>query len=287
MMPNSFYRPRDLNEALQILKENGDRTSILAGGTDLLIKMRGRKVTPDTVLDISAIDELRGIEQKEGFLKIGALTTPTEICEHEGLKVWAPLLMDACAALGSFQIRNRATIGGNLGNASPAGDTIPPLYVLEAEIQLTDRRRDRWVPIAEFFRGPGATVRHDDEIITAIRFRPLDPAEKSFFSKLGQRRAVTIAKVSAAGALTLEDGKVVSCQLALGAVAPTVIRLPEAEKLLIGNALTKTLIDRVGESAKEFCCPITDIRSNENYRRKIAKVLIVRGLRSIHKDNQT
>lgn len=278
--PN-YYRPGNLSDALQLVGEWRDRAQVLAGGTDILISLRRGTVEPEAIIDISAIDELRGIDQQKGYVVIGALTTHSQIRDSVEMKAWAPVLVEACQEVGSPQIRNRGTIGGNVGNASPAGDTIPPLYVLDAEIQLASLQGKRWVTVEDFFTGPGTTVCKPDELITGIRFHPFKEGSKSFFLKIGQRRAVTITKVSAAGILNLEGSKVRSCRLALGAVAPTIIRLNEAEKVLTGKNLTEVLADEAADLAGKTCSPITDIRSSVEYRRRLATVLVRRGLISI------
>lgn len=283
MNQTTYLRPGVLSDALQLLQEWGDQAHVLAGGTDLLIKMRRGTVKPEAVVDISAINELRGIDYKNDYVVIGALTTHSQICQSMKMGEWAQVLVKACLELGSQQIRNRASIGGNVGNASPAGDSIPPLYVLEAEVHLNSLKGERWVPVEEFFTGPGTTVCKSGELITEIRFRPLERGTKSFFHKIGQRRAVTIAKVSAAGILNLEGTNVRSCRFALGAVGPTVIRLHKAEEFLTGKNLTGDLADEVADLAGELCSPISDIRSTVDYRRRMASVLIRRGLKSILK----
>lgn len=277
----TYYRPGTLSDALQLVGEWGDQAQVLAGGTDILISLRRGTVEPEAVIDISAIDELKGIDQQNGYVVVGALTTHSQICDSAEMKAWAPVLVEACQEVGSPQIRNRGTIGGNVGNASPAGDTLPSLYALDAEIQLASLQGRHWVPVKDFFTGPGTTVCKLDELIAGIRFHPFEEGSKSFFLKIGQRRAVTISKVSAAGILNLEGSKVRSCRLALGAVAPTIIRLNEAEKVLTGMNLTEVLADEAADLAGKTCAPITDIRSSVDYRRRLATVLVRRGLISI------
>lgn len=270
-----------LDEALQALSEAGSKARILAGGTDLLVGMRRGALEPELVVDISKIAELRGIQKKNGHIVLGALTTHNQICRSPEMAAWAPVLVNACRVLGSLQIRNRGTIGGNLGNASPAGDTIPPLYVLEAAVHLRSLQGDRWVAVDRFFNEPGVSVCRPDELISAVRFRSFQDNERGFFLKIGQRRAVTIAKVSAAAVLQMDGKKVQDCRIALGAVAPTVIRLRAVEDALIGAVLSPEAIDQSAVTAGELCSPISDIRSNVEYRRRMAGVLVGRGLKSI------
>lgn len=279
-----YLRPKSLEQATAALAEYGQTGRLLAGGTDLLIAMRRGIAQPETIIDITCLDELRGIRHENGLITIGALTSHSQIRNSLELAVLAPLLVHACRDIGSVQIRNLATIGGNLGNASPAGDSLPALYVLNSQIQLISQDRECWVNIENFFTGPGKTVRRPDEMITAVRFQPLIGAWKTFFTKLGQRRALRVAKVSAAGAIAVEGDRVVDCRLALGSVAPTVIRIPAAERVLKGACLDMDLIAKAAELAEQASSPISDIRSTIDYRRSMVKVLVRRELEKIAKE---
>jgi CO/xanthine dehydrogenase FAD-binding subunit len=276
-----YIRPVDLKEALQDLAEGGQDARILAGGTDLIIAMRKGLIHPEMLVDVTRIDELRGIRMSDDFIHIGALTTHGQLRNSQELAQWAPMLVDACRDIGSVQIRNLATLGGNLGNASPAGDTIPVLYVLKAEVHLISLSGERWIPIEAFFTGPGKSVCRRDEIIAEVRFPFYNGQWKGFFLKIGQRRALRVAKVSAAGWLHLEKGTVVDCCLAVGAVAPTVIRLNNAENKLKGASLTMDRIQMAALDAGSDCSPIDDIRSTIEFRRAMTRVLVRRGLETI------
>ncbi len=276
-----YQRPPSLREALAALAQWGAQARLLAGGTDLLIAMRRGLCRPEVVIDIGLLDELRGIRRDGEQVTIGALVTHSQIRYSADLAAWAPLLVQACREVGSAQIRNLGTLGGNLGNASPAADSLPALYALEAQVRLMSLSGARWISIAEFFTGPGKTARRPDELIAAVRFRALEPQHHSFFLKLGQRRALRVAKVSAAGIVAMTDDQVQACRLALGAVAPTVIRLPKAEALLAGHKLTSESVAAAAKMASELCTPIDDIRSTVAYRRHMAEVLIQRGLSTV------
>lgn len=276
-----YLRPTSLQEALRILADSGDKGRLLAGGTDFVIALRKGLIQPELILDITRLNELRGISMSNGLVHIGALTTHGEIRNSRDLTRWAPVLVDACREVGSVQIRNLGTLGGNLGNASPAGDSLPVLYVLDAEVHLLNQTAERWIPVEDFCTGPGKTVRRMDEIIAGVRFQPFPETTRSFFTKTGQRRAVRVSKVSAAGRFDFTDRLVVGCRLALGAVAPTVIRLKDAENLLMGHPLGPENIGSATAIASEACSPITDIRSNVEFRRAMAGVLVRRGLEKI------
>ncbi len=273
-----YLRPRQLSAALEALADWRERARLLAGGTDLLVRMRQGVIEPEVIVDLSALQELRGIRRDHEAIWVGALTTYHEIERFHELATWAPVLQAACRELGAPQIRTRGTIGGNLGNASPAGDSIPPLYVLDAEVLLASVQGERWVPITGFFTGPGQTVRRPEELIQGVRFRPFEEGEQGYFFKIGQRRGMFIAKVSVAATMRLEGNQVANCRLALGAVAPTVIRVPSAEQFLAGHALTPAAMREAAQLAAEASRPITDIRSTAWYRRRLVAVLVERGL---------
>jgi xanthine dehydrogenase FAD-binding subunit len=282
VMNNAVYhRPSNLPEALQILAGMGEEARLLAGGTDLVIGLRKGLIHPENIVDISRLDELRGIYQSGDFVHIGALTTHGQIRNSSKLAQSAPLFVEACREVGSVQIRNLGTLGGNLGNASPAGDSLPVLFVLGAEVHLICQGGERWLPVEDFFAGPGKTVRHPNEIIAGVRFRPCNELTRSFFLKIGQRRAVRVSKVSAAGWLLFENRVISDCRLALGAVAPTVIRLIEAEKQLVGSPISIEKIRSAALIAGQTCSPIDDIRSTIEFRRAMAEVLVRRGLEKI------
>jgi CO/xanthine dehydrogenase FAD-binding subunit len=260
------------------LNDWGHRAYLLAGGTDLLVQMRAGEIAPECVVDISAIEELRGLRAADDVVHVAALTTHNEIAQSQLLRRRASVLTDAAAEVGSVQVRNLATLGGNIGNASPCADTVPALHVLDAEIRLVSSEGDQWIPIGEFFTGPGETVRSPRELIAGVRFRASEDEHLGFFQKIGHRRKMRVSKASAAGTVSLEDGTVARCKLALGSVAPTVIRAPEAEKYLVGRPLTVETIAETAALASAAARPITDIRSTAEYRRRIIRVLVSRGL---------
>jgi len=280
-MDVTYIRPKNTRDALAELAKWGEKGRILAGGTDLLVRMEQGVEEPEVIIDISAVDEWKHIQRRDGKIKIGSLVTYRDIEEDgNGLTNDACVLVEACRQIGSVQIRNRATIGGNLGNASPAADAVLALYVLDAEICLESVKGERWIPVSKFIIGPGKTVRKLDEVITAVAFSPMKDGERGFFQKIGQRRAVTISKVSAGGTVLMEGKTIKQCRLALGAVAPTVLRVQEVEAMLTGQPLDSDHITRAAAIAMQTCTPIDDIRSTVSYRRKLAGVLVRRGLES-------
>ena len=261
--------PKTLKDFFKIKSKNPS-AKIIAGGTDLIVQLYGKFNYP-FLIDISKLEQLKGISKKSNFIKIGALTTHTEIENNIILKKYANVLTQAAKIIGSPQIRNRGTIGGNIANASPAGDTLPPLYVLNAEIELTSESNTRIIPIAEFFIGPGKSIIKNNEIISNINIPIDENLGKGVFLRLGQREALAISKVSIA--LTI-NSKTNEFRIALGSVAPTVVRAPKTEKLLSENSLNEKNINEAVKTISKEVSPITDIRSDADYRKEMCGVLL-------------
>jgi carbon-monoxide dehydrogenase small subunit/xanthine dehydrogenase small subunit len=274
----SYYRPRSLEEALELMIQRAGELRPVAGGTDLLVQAKDGTVDRAGLFDLSLVPELKGIDEQPGHLRIGAAVTHTDILESKLVDRWCPALPMACAWVGGPQIRNRGTIGGNVAHGSPAGDTIPPLYVADALVEVVSVSDRRDVPISEFFLGPRKTVLARDELIVGVRI-PKRPGVRGAFLRLGQRQAQAISKVSVAVAMTFKDGRPDWVRVALGAVAPTVIRAPETEKALLSggyDAFRQAL-----EAVKDEVKPIDDIRSSREYRRAMSAVLLERAVRRI------
>ena len=280
MMPR-FFRPKTLHEALELLALWSDRSKLLAGGTDLIVQMRKGNFRPEAIIDLSALQELRGITETAGILSIGALATYAEIVSSPLITAHAHILKQAAQTVGSAQIRSLGTIGGNLAHASPAGDSLPPLFVLNAEVRLISIQGERWIPINDFFIGAGQSVRKPDELIRDVRFRVPENAQIGYFHKIGQRQGLFIAKASVAVVLNLDKERIQDCAIALGAVAPTVIRVPQAEEFLINQKLTGDVIRKASQLTAKACSPITDIRSTDVYRRHVIEIITKRGLASL------
>ncbi|MCR4433410.1 MAG: xanthine dehydrogenase family protein subunit M [Caldiserica bacterium] len=273
-----YFRPRTLKEALSILTQ--ERAKVLAGGTDLLVKMKDGLLRPESVMDISFLEELKFIREEEGMVTIGALATHSMLERSPIINTKAPHLAEASRSIGSPQIRNVATIGGNIVNASPAGDSLPPLYTLEAELLLESEKGSRIVAIEEFFTGPGQSIIEPHELLTAIRFKAPRGELLTFFQKLGQRKALAISKVSVAFLATCAADKkfLRKVRIALGAVAPTVIRAREVESFLENGSINEEMVDLAAKLCSEEARPISDIRSTLVYRKKVTGELLKRGL---------
>lgn len=270
-------RPRSLDDLLALL-DSQPRPRLIAGGTDLLVRSRDGGGDPPRLVDITAVPELAGIEQSQDCLRIGAICTHTEIATSPAVAAALPALAQACAAIGGPQVRNRGTLGGNLANASPAADTLPPLYVADAQVELAGPGSRRQVPIDELFSGPGTSLLLPGELILAVRI-PRREGLRSAFLRLAQRRAQAISKVAVSVALIGDRVRIERARVAFGAVAPTVIRARRVESILEEGG-----VERLGdamEAARSEVRPIDDIRSSREYRREMAAVLLRRAVASV------
>lgn len=274
-----FVRASSLDEALDALARHGDKAKVLAGGTDLLVRMQDGLVEPECIVDVTVLDELRQIAPGQHGLGIGALVTHADLASSELVSEHVPALAEAARLVGSPQIRNRGTLGGNVVNASPAGDTIPPLFVHDAIVLLASAFGRRRVPIEQFFAGPGKTVMRPGELCLGFRIPQEAVGKQSAFLRLAPRKAVGIAKVSVAVAAWVGDGgRLTSVRVALGAVAPTVIRSKAAEAALEGQVASEEILALAGDGAMRDASPIDDIRSTATYRRVMCGVLLRRAV---------
>jgi len=277
----TLITPQTLGELIAALNETGG--TILAGGTDLQPRwLKGVVDRPAIVLDAKRIEELHGIRQVGSDVVIGACTLMTELESDPVIQAAAACLAQASARVACGQIRNRATIGGNLCNASPAADTAVPLILLDADLDLASMSGGnvvvRTVPVAEFFTGPGSTTLARGEVLTRIRFKPAPAESFSAWEKFGTRPAMEIA-VAAVGVLLEFDGATVKrARVAYGSVAPTPLRGVKAEAALVGHPLSDAVIAEAVTAARAEIAPITDVRASEDYRREIAGVLLQRML---------
>lgn len=278
-----YCAPKGLEEALDILAEYGERASALAGGTDLVLFMERGKLRPDLVVEIPSCSPFVGIESTDGQIRIGSRTTMRELETSSVIRSRIGILAEAAGEVGSLQIRNLATIGGNICTASPAGDTLPALLVLDASVKLVRKDGERVIPLRDFFVGPGKTVRQPDELLTEV-ICPVPSGKFGWsFYKLSVRRYMDIAIVNAAALVVVnDDGEIVDARLAFGSVAPTPIRVYEAEERLKGTPLNEILLDEVANLAQEASSPITDQRGTAEYRRIMVYRLAKRVLKEAY-----
>ncbi|HLN60996.1 MAG TPA: xanthine dehydrogenase family protein subunit M [Symbiobacteriaceae bacterium] len=275
--------PVNLREALSLLAEGGEAARPLAGGTDAMGKMYDGVWRPQVWINLQRLRPALAYIRMDGDrLEIGALTTFSALLASPMVMAGAPLLGQAARTIGGPQIRNMGTLGGNLGTASPAADSLPALYALEAEVRLASLDGERTLPIGEFMLGPGSTALKPGELITAVRFAVQQPGELCTYEKLGLRAAHAIAVASVALRLAPRagdaPGRFAMARVALGAVAPTVVRAPLAEAALLANPVSADAALRAAAGAREAASPITDGRASAEYRRAMAGNLLQRGL---------
>ena len=273
-----------LTDALEYLSRHGDETAVLAGGTDLVIRIRSGREVPPRVLDISRLDELRVIRKEAAVLRLGALVTHAAAVESPETRAHAPLLAEACATIGSPQIRNLGTLGGNCITASRAGDSLPALLALDAEMVLLSQGGERRVPMTEFFTGPRTTARRRDELLGYILVPVRPPGERSCYLKLTQRKALAISLVSVAFRLRMDPGAPRRCleaAVAFGSLAPMVIRARAVEAAVAGWELDEATIARAAEVALDEVSPRDDVRASAEYRRAMVQALVRRGLEQL------
>ncbi len=277
-MWQTYLQPTTVEETLALLAEHGDQARIVSGGTDVLVELsRGVRPT-ETLIDISRLGELRYIREEGGVVRLGGLATHNDVVASAIGRERALPLAQACWEVGAPQLRTRGTVAGNLVTASPANDTITPLLALGAEVVLASAGGERTLPLGEFLLGVRRTAIRPDELVREIRFPALGDGRRGIFRKLGLRRAQAISVVDAAIVLGFDGERVSGARIALGAVAPTIIRAEGAEAFLIGRSLDAETCRRAGALAADAARPIDDIRGSAGYRLKALAALIERGL---------
>jgi len=279
--PFDFYQPKTLAEASRLLQENGPGGRFLAGGTDLVIALKEKGLLPKYVVDLKRVPGLAGIrENSDGSITLGALTTMRDIEISPLITKKYPFLSQSAAEVGSIQIRNRATIGGNMANATPSADTAPALIALNATAKIASATGERSTNLEEFFKGPGQTVMSAEEILTEITIPKTGPRLVGEYIKFSPREMMDLAYVGVAVAYNLgeKDKKCDGVRIVLGAVAPTPIRAKRAEAALEGQVLTEALAEKIGAIAAEEAKPISDVRSTAEYRRAMVGAMTKRAL---------
>lgn len=275
----TYLAPRGLKEVLNAMKKWKGRAKVIAGGTNLIPYMRLGVLAPEVIIDLNGLEELAFIRDEGRTISIGALTAISALASSEMIRNESPLLFSAASGLGSPLTRNRATVGGNLADGSPAADMAPALLTLEASVH-TKRGggQGREIFLDEFFLGPHRTVLEEDEIITRITFlKPKDPARSSYI-KLGLRNSMAISVVSIAVRLEMEKRVCRKARVALGAVAPKPIRAYNVEKNLEGRKIDQGIIKKCCAMVKEEISPISDIRASAEYRELATSVLLKRSI---------
>jgi CO/xanthine dehydrogenase FAD-binding subunit len=268
--------PGSLVELWRLLDEM-PRASVYAGGTDLLVKMRGGLANPDSLICLERIDELKGVSDHEGSIRMGSCTTHARLLADPLVCAHLPVLEQALKTLGSPLVRNMGTIGGNICTASPAGDTLPPLYVLGAEVELCTSAGSRRMDIGDFISGPGQTRLEAGEILAAIWVRKPRASHQHHFEKVGLRNALACSVASLAAILELTpQGVVEKAALAWGSVGPSVVASAEVEAALLGRKLTLETLREAAVIVRRTVSPISDVRADADYRRTVAANLVYR-----------
>jgi CO/xanthine dehydrogenase FAD-binding subunit len=274
----AFHSPSTLEEALALLAGYGERARILAGGTDLLVEFRSAAALPAVVIDISRLRELRRVYISEEGLRIGASATHAEIMHAAPVRELFPALCEAAHSIGAVQTRNLGTLGGNLASGVPSMDSGPTLLALAAEVVLASARGQRRLNLDDFFIGPRKTSLAPDELLVEVIMPHASFGKAAAFLKIGLRKGQALALVNAAAALALQDGRFIAPRIALGAVAPTVMRASRAEGFLSGQPASAGIIAEAARIAATEAKPISDFRASAEYRRELVAVLTRRAL---------
>jgi CO/xanthine dehydrogenase FAD-binding subunit len=275
-----YFSPNSLAEACNLLAERKDNSRVLAGGTDVLIELRrSNAAQSNAIIDISRISTLKGIEESGDSIVIRPLTTHAEVLRSQIIGNHAPLLRVAVSTIGSPQIRNRGTVGGNIINAAACADTVPPLIALDAQVRLKSANEERVVPLADFFIRPYVTVARRDEILVEIRFPKLPADTRSSFVKLGRRNALSIARLSVATIVCCNaSGVVTDARIVPGAAFPRWRRVSEGESVMLGRKLSKELAAEAGRKVSEAMISVTGRRWSTEYKEPVIAVLVRRAL---------
>lgn len=278
-----YFEPTSVDECVQLLNEYGPDARLLAGGTDLVVKMRNRLVKPKAVVSLNHIKELSRIHKFDDGLKLGAMARLMDVSKSDVLTGAWEVVKNGAGHVSSMQVRNVGTIGGNTCNASPSADTIPCLMVLDAVVNIKGPKGDRDVPLEKFFAGPGATTLERGEMVVGFTIPNFGTNNGTAYKKYAIRGDTDIAIVGVGARLRVDpQGAVAEARLVLGAVAPVPLRIPDVENLLIGNKLDDELAAKVAVAAGEACNPISDARATAGYRREMIRVWVKHVLREAY-----
>lgn len=287
MSVKEYHRPENLEEAIRLLSDLGDSARIIAGGTDVMVKLKNGKISAEHLVSLDCVPGIRGINlTTDGKIRIGAATLMSELEQDENVKKYAAVLAEAAGTVGCNSIRNRATIGGNIVNASPVSDTIPAVIVLGGTIEITGPEGIRCEEADTFFQGLGKTTLLKNEVVTAV-YIPIRERQGSTYLKFGRRNAMELAIVSAACAISMaEDGTCNYAKMAIGAVTPKPTMLEEFETGMMGRGLAEideAFLDVMGEKASQAVSPRSSTRATAEYKKKTAGVLARRAGEAVWK----
>jgi probable selenate reductase FAD-binding subunit len=276
-----YVQPSSIDEALSLLARHEGEARLLAGGTDLLPKMKRREITaPAYVIDLKGIPGLNYIDyDEEKGLSLGALTTIHAIETSPVIQHKCNILAQAASTMAAPQVRNRATLAGNICNAVPSADSVPALLVLEAELKVVSQKGERILPIKDFFTGPNETVLTGVELLVEVLIPPVPSNCRGIYLKLSPKRSMDLATVGVAALVINEHGRCKDMRIGLGAVAPTPIRAKKAEGILRGQRFSDELIERTAQTAADESQPIDDHRASAEYRRWMVQALVRRAIK--------
>lgn len=284
--PFDYKTPKTLQEACRILWEANGKAKVIAGGTDLVIQLRNGDLTPRLLIDISGLKELQGIETSDGIVSIGAAVSHSEISGSPLIKQYAGILSDAGAQIGSPQIRNLGTIGGNIVNASPAADTLPPLLVLNAFGRVVSKEGEREVPITQLIKGPYETALKPHDILVRITFKKLQQDMNGSFIRLARREAMAIARMSVALLLAMKGSRIEQIRIAPGSVFPVPQRLTEVEEFLEGRIPDEELMRAASRKVSETMIRQSGTRPSTSYKAPVIEALFIRAMRKALEQRQ-
>jgi CO/xanthine dehydrogenase FAD-binding subunit len=276
--------PKILSEVLQLLAGANDTTKILAGGTDLVVgKTQESKRFADAkvLIDINRVAEIKGIEERDGVISIGAATTFSEICKNKIIEEKLPLLKKAASTIGSMQIRNRATIAGNFVNNAPCADTVPALLVYDADVEIKSHNSERIISLQELLQGPYKTQLQLNELVTRILIPTKEQNNVGDFYKLGRRRAVAISRLTLAVLLQMKEKKVLDIKIASGAVTPIGTRFPKLEEFAKGEIFTDNLCRDLAKKMGEDVLAVTGLRWSSDYKLQVVQQMFYQLLKGI------
>lgn len=276
-----YISPKTKEEVLEILKEEKENSCLVAGCTIVLPNIRDKKIVSKVLVDISDIKELKGISEEQDKIYIGPLTTIAELVNSEFILKEGNVLHQAAEQFADPIVRNSATIGGNLVDASPAADMAVPLLALDAILKIESFEQKRDVQLKDFFIGPERTVLREDEMITGIEFESSNINKNGCFIKLGLRKAMAITVASIAVNLEVKKNKITQVRIAMGSVAPIPIRLSATEEFLKDKEINNGLVEEAINKVREEVIPISDIRASEEYRRYVSGILFKRAFKKI------
>lgn len=281
-MTLGFVRPKTTGEAMEFLSEHKDNSRIVAGATDVMVQLRQVKPAEEKALwlvDITSIPHLAYVHVENGIVRIGAMTTHRDIARSPVIHDVAPFLADACRSVGSPQIRALGTIGGNIVNASPAADSLPPLTALSARLRLISGKGLRDVALEDFFRGPYKTILEPDEILEEIYFKAPEPSSCCAFLKLGRRESLAIARLSVAVFLNVDDsGRISESAIAPGACLPMPARITPAEEALVGKIPNKEVVDSASQEVGKEMVRVSGVRWSTEYKKPVVCALTRRAI---------